>query len=290
MSRRLAIRFELNLKLLSLKTVRLFLCIFPFFTRPAIKVLGPVKGMLIMLSRRRKWKNVRSFTKYCGNPARPWRFLLHFFCQAGILRIWANLAYEFPERFRLEDMARLAELKDAFRERRGAILLGAHYGPVTENLILRREDMKVTQLVSRIMTDRRKFMSQALLSRQVRFFDLEMKAVPCGSEVSLIRALRNGELIGMFIDNPAGISESPVEFLGKQLRLSRFPFKLSLRYGSPLFVMLAERDRKDGYIYRLTRLSFSTVEEGLNKYLALLEKNIRCDPFLWSSLPDFMEW
>jgi lauroyl/myristoyl acyltransferase len=112
------------------------------------------------------------------------------------------------------------------------------------------------------------------------------------SERALVRHVINGGAVLIYIDFPLEKGKSyEMNFLGYPIKFSAFPFKMALRYNIPLFFSFVS-ERKDGS-YRLSVIpsgNFSTPEEGLSKYIQMLQAVIKENPFMWKWTPSFAEW
>lgn len=111
-----------------------------------------------------------------------------------------------------------------------------------------------------------------------------------GPLVDLIRALRQGEAIGLALDRDATDSGRLVEFFGKPAKLPDGAVRLALRTGAPVLVCLTRRLPRCRYVLQIfPPLYFSPVkqpddaliESAMRQVLRVAEEEMRKDPSQW---------
>lgn len=288
----------MSLRALSHQALILAVRISPF-KKSTIEVLIRVAALRILLSRKRlSWDQIAGFTKLIGVDDTGWRFAYRYFVDQARLGAWNHLYYEFPRQLdEYMSIEGLAALKETTRAGRGAILVGAHYGPKLTTFLLRQHGIDARplvsdQLITRGLTGtelRHRFGS----SRRRKFFSQEMRPIEANrSERELVRHVREGGVALLLIDYPRPtVGGAPVSLFGQPRRLHYFPFKLALNYGLPVFFYFYERISEGGYRLRLTPAGdFATPAAGAADYAQHLEEHVRTHPFApMSFIRSFLE-
>ncbi len=285
-------RLVVNFKLFIFKVYGAVICRVPC-RGPLIEVVGIVMGSISMFLHTGQWKMIGQFSHRVGRNQRRWLFIVKYFIQKGKDLAWEVSGYEGPL-----DPAEYASIEgkelldESLRAGRGAILLGAHYGPslYLHTLHCGSIDAKVLVAPGRVeYWDRFATLGAKWLQRRMFAF-LGSKSLVAGrEEKALVSHLRAGGAAFMDIDNPGPRAEGrTVRFLGIDISPHYFPFELALRYRSPVFFCLFEKDSRKPYRFRIVPCgSFSSALEGFRKYAAFLEERVRSCPFMWSFVPHF---
>ena len=180
---------------------------------------------------------------------------------------------------------------DAVRERRGAVLVTAHFGRLELlNHFLTQFGLPITLPVEHLRPRRLFELIFALRSfRGVQLVPHDAALRTC------LRALRRGELVALFAEwDPSGHG-APVQFFGATARFPQGPAFLALRSGAPLFVGLALPgngvDRHVGWVeLLLERPPAGDFEHDLRevsqRIATSLERHIGQDPGRWVMFHD----
>jgi predicted LPLAT superfamily acyltransferase len=185
------------------------------------------------------------------------------------------------------------------RERRGAILLGAHLG----SFDMARElagaydlVLNVAMYTANAERINRFFERQAPESR-VRVLRLDPNSVRAGFEIKA--CLDRGELVGILADRiPAGGRERPflVDFLGRRAPFPSSPFRLACLLGCPTYLALCVRTGHSRYETFVEPLSEGRIlpraerekgaEEIARAYVRRLEETCLRFPAQWFNFYD----
>ena len=130
------------------------------------------------------------------------------------------------------------------RERRGALLLGAHLGSYDMPRQLAGDYGLVLNAVMFTAHAERinRFFEQLDPGSRVRVLSLEPGSLRTAFEVKA--CLDRGELVGILADRvPAGSSETPIllDFLGREMAFPLSPFRLACMLGCPVLLSLCLR-------------------------------------------------
>ncbi len=114
-----------------------------------------------------------------------------------------------------------------------------------------------------------------------------MKVISPGAPVKhIIRAIRDGELIGLISDQDAGSRGVFVDFFGRKASTTRGAAELTLKYGTPVMVSMTVRTSPGRYetIYRDVEVrEDDTVESLTQRYNRVIEDCVRLYPeqYFW---------
>jgi Kdo2-lipid IVA lauroyltransferase/acyltransferase len=117
--------------------------------------------------------------------------------------------------------------------------------------------------------------------------ELNMSIIGTGAPVKqLVRALRNGEVVGLISDQNAGKRGVFVPFFGRPASTTRGAAELALRYGAPLLACMTVRLRQGKYktlVRDVEIRSDDTVESLTARYTKVMEDIIRLYPeqYFW---------
>ena len=275
-----------------LKTLLLKIAVFVIrispFKKFTIEVLIRFAALRIFLSRKRcPWHQIVGFAKLNGVTDTGWHYAYRYFVEQARCSTWSHLYYELPDRLsKYISIEGLAELKEATRQGRGAVLIGAHYGPSVATFLLQQEGVVVRPVVGNqlllkgpniphfwrhLASSRR----DTFLGQEMEFFDAKK------SERDLVRYVRQGGVVSMLIDYPRPqVGGEPIRLFGQPLNLYYFPFKLAQKYGIPIFFHVFEITPGGGYRLRLTPAGeFSTPAAGTADYAHHLEQHVQTYPY-----------
>lgn len=181
------------------------------------------------------------------------------------------------------EVVNMRRIEDAAKSLRGTVLLTAHFG-----------DWELSSLVSAM-----KGFPITVLAREQKMKRLNellnrlreskgCKVVRKGLSTKLIfRELYKNNMVGMLSDQDAGRSGTFVEFFGRPTSAHIGPFEMAKRTGSIMLPNFIVRER--GPFHKLyledyieTRdMPESSLKEGLQRYMSLLERYIRQYPDQW---------
>lgn len=265
----------------------------------SLELLSFCSGLWILCRQTaRERKFIVGFAKIAGNKVPSWLYILKYCVQAGRNRIWnETLFFEVQHGLKKYFTFEGREGLEESLKRRGAVLLGAHYGPRLHLFLFHQMKLEVRHLVERAFYDQQQNLVQSAgrcsLSKKARFFkEFRHCLVVKGSERELVGHLKKGGAVSMFIDFPNRNAESSVtDFFGFPMRFHKFPFRLALEYEVPVFFYFLTRTRMGGYqLSFVPSGTFSTPDEGIAKYASFFQSKIMASPSLWNNLPGLLKW
>ena len=185
------------------------------------------------------------------------------------------------------------------REKRGAILLGAHLGSFDMSRTLaRRYGLALNAVMYTEHAERINRLFEDLdPESRLRVIGLDPTSVRAGFEIR--SCLERGELVGMLADRvPAGLPEAPIliDFLGRTVPFPRSPFELACLLGCPVLVSLCVRVGDDRYRTTVELLTeggrvprgerAGRAEELARAYARRLEEACLRHPYQWFNFYD----
>jgi Kdo2-lipid IVA lauroyltransferase/acyltransferase len=177
-------------------------------------------------------------------------------------------------------------LKNAYEKRKGLLVLTAHFGnwELLGGCIAVQFGIPLNGIAK---TQSNRLVNRSIDERRLRFGN---KVVPMETSLrEVMRALRNGEAIGIVADQAAPKENVPVEFFGTMVPTHQGPSVFSLKMGSPLVAVFSVR-RPDGsydaYVEEvpaadLTEYTEENVTELTKRHVKVTEKYIRRFPDQW---------
>ncbi|MEE9613598.1 MAG: hypothetical protein V3W31_01420, partial [Thermodesulfobacteriota bacterium] len=214
----------------------------------AIRLMGLISGLLALVCNIKRWSGVSAFASHTGSAAPRWRYILRYFVQTATDRVWGLALYEaspeLAEGIRIEGRE---PLERAVSEGKGAVVVGAHYGPMLYVFMLNTLGLDVKQLIGKRFfkkaADISRLVPGRLLSKKfLAMADTERSLMAKGGERGIVEHIKGGGVAFMDIDTPAQSRKAArAEFFGMPMRFSRFPFRLALAYDAPLFFTLFEK-------------------------------------------------
>lgn len=213
---------------------------------------------------------------------------------ALVRRVFVEQARNYFEVFRIprtspdDLLARIRvtgweHLERAHAGGRGVIVASAHLGPIS--LVGQMLVARGYQTVLPVETEHTEF--QRAVNRARRSLGLQL--VPTTAALAIVRALREGKIVGVLADRAVtGVGER-IPFFGRDALLPSAHVVLSLRTGAPLIPAFSGRDRG-----RLTasfepRLELPStgdrgadVREGVRRWARVLERYVRRSPEQWT--------
>jgi KDO2-lipid IV(A) lauroyltransferase len=193
-----------------------------------------------------------------------------------------------PEARTLRVPARSAEvLSEALASGRGVIYVTAHLGPWERMAsLLAREGFPITTMARESYDPRFHALVYDRLRRRRRV-DVIYRGSP-GAPTALVRALRQGRVLGFLIDLPGRLPVRPVSLLGQPSQAPMGPARLALRLGSPVVIgspMPGHDGLPEVFIAHLPTADLVAGEEGeaiLTQRMAdALSDRIRAWPTAW---------
>lgn len=172
---------------------------------------------------------------------------------------------------------------------RGAVMVGAHYGPMLDQNAIRALGLGIGAMAvvndrgRQVWSDLSNLGISVLKPASMRLADEpRLTAVAGREEKKLVKHLKNGGAVFVSDDLPQKSSGLDCRVAGLPARLSYFPFKLALRYEKPLYLTCFKRDGMRGIVWVIEKAPFfATPEEGLACYAEWLSGLVEENPYMW---------
>ncbi len=283
-----------------IKLLALCIILFPF-KASLISFVAYVRATFYFIFKYKKHKKIieiKKFAQHCGNNLPKWLYVYKFLVQRETDNLWCLLFHEVPNQLqKYISITNKELLEKALTSKKGAVLLGMHYGPAFTRFLLKRENIHIkTLILNNHFKNLKKYHSKILkplvLKKDKFSADNENYIEAVKDERKLITALKEGFPVMIYIDF-IGAYKKGIEdnFLGLPMEISSFPFKLALKYNVPVFLCSYKKPLKGAYELSFVKIEdFGSPEEGVHKYLGLIERKILVYPFMWEYVPDFLNW
>jgi len=290
-------QIALNIKSLAIRLTSIFIRIVPFEAF-FLNSLGIVSGLLLMILRVGQWREIIRFARHIGNHQPALIFLMKYFAQQGKDGVWGYAYCEAPSVLdQYVTIGNAEALRNALAGGKGAIVIGAHYGPTLYTYLFYRMHFNMKALLAKeyIMTlrDAGTLVLKPFRSKKIMFMnDSGMVLISQEQERHFVSHVKKGGLIATHLDFPGPESkETAVRFFGLSICPHVFLFRLALKYNIPVFFCPFKNMKHEGY--RLDFIpsgEYTTPEEGFKIYLSHLQARIEEYPFMWSMIPRFFQW
>ena len=258
--------------------------------RVAYGTAGWLGWLLYVLSPGLRRNYIHNMQHVLGSDAPPSQVRAH------ARRICANLIKGYYELFRLDRLSAdeilsrvkfegVAYAEEALARGRGGIVGAIHFGNV--DMVAQFPVLKgvpVTSVVEHIRPER-------LYSYVLRLRTSHgLRMVPSdGPMLSLFRALKRGELIGLACDRAAAGNVREVMFFGCPARLPQGPVEMALRTGAPLLPVRALRLPDESFKITIeppidvesTGDMEADIARGMERLVRVMERWIAANPDQW---------
>ena len=207
------------------------------------------------------------------------KYLIDFFRYARLT------PEEVRQRVSLEH---LDYLEQCVALKRGVLVLTAHFGNwELGGAAVTALGYKVNALVLPARLEKLNHMFQKQRAKRgVKLIPVNRSAV-----LSMIRCLKNGEIVAVLGDRDFTEKDDRVEFFGKPARIPRGPAWLSMKSGAPILPGFLMRQVDDTFLLRFHPPIFPEQEgseEAIrSKICRALEKEIAEQPYQWFIFDDF---
>lgn len=204
-------------------------------------------------------------------------FVFNYFLRNSYDLIFTDLIAEKPKKYLnyiyIEGKEYVRQLMD---KNTGVILLSGHFGPLFRTLLFKEVfGISVSSFAAPETIKALKNPSQTI---NKMFASAPLYAV--GEEEQFQEALLRKEWISFLNDVPVKKRGDDKYFLfGKNIYLSELPFKISLKYNIPIMFIGITMSKHQYHVSILPMDNFHTQKEGLKKYIAMVERMLRCDPY-----------
>jgi lauroyl/myristoyl acyltransferase len=242
-----------------------------------------------------KRKKTREYLRVVSGE-NPGVTVMDCFTQAGRDFVWDIVSFDSPGLIaELIDISDWLLMKNHLDEKRGAVMIGAHYGPSfnVQTYSHAGSGLNATVLLSADAAESKKNKT----AKALRFLrtrpdaeDPEPKrmALAGRQERILVEKIRAGGSVYVNSDIPRKDGGVEVEIAGQKVRLSAFAFKLAAKYKSPAYFCGSVPDESGGYRWIAEEQPyFADPEEGVRAYANWLNARIKENPALWHGLRFF---
>lgn len=226
---------------------------------------------------RKKIGNIIRYKKAIKNSQRNIVFLFNCFLNRGYDWIFPCLFAENPRKYwKYVCIDGKEYVKQLMDKDTGVILISGHFGPILQTLLFKEVFGISLSTFASAEVKKRIFNSSAKIDKIKSSFPYYV----VGEEKQFQEGLLRKEWINFLNDVPVKkrSSDNPNLF-GKDVYLSELPFKVSLKYNIPILFVGMTRIKRQYHVSILPISEFSTQREGLEKYVALLEKLLSRDPY-----------
>jgi KDO2-lipid IV(A) lauroyltransferase len=205
---------------------------------------------------------------------------------------YAHTAATFIEMFlfpdmaeRVSDMVDMSEgrvIEDAYARGRGIVFVGCHFGSWEMSGACVGALGYPLTVVAKTQSNPH---ADAWINRHRE--RLHMRVISLGAPVKhIVRALRNGEIVGLISDQDAGSRGVFVDFFGRKASTPRGAAELAMRFRSPLLIGMTARTGPGRYrsMYREVEVrADDTVEILTQRYTRVIEDIVRQypDQYFW---------
>lgn len=258
--------------------------------RRVVDGMGAMIGLPLLLSGPYRRKGVRMAKKL--QPGAPtWPHLVRFAAQTGRDIAWGAMYFEakgaLTRYMQVDDPATIQEAIDSGR---GALLIGAHYGPSLCSAIIHKLGFAVRPLAAghnvRRYREAARIGPKWLADKKSKFMADEVRAVafPANGK-EMVDHVRGGNVTVVLLDDPLATGGAQCDLFGRAVRFSCLPFKLALKYDVPVFFYYFDRPPKAGYVMRVRSCpAFASPAAGARAYATFLESIVRDAPEMWSGV------
>ena len=142
-------RLALNVKFLAIRLIGISVRVVPFKAF-LLNSLGIVIGLFFMFLKIGQWRAIKRFARHTGSPLPALLYIVKYFVQQGKDGVWGYVFCEAPSVLdQYVTTQNVEAVKDALAGGKGAIVLGAHYGPVLYTYMLDRMHFNVKTLLAK---------------------------------------------------------------------------------------------------------------------------------------------
>jgi hypothetical protein len=225
----------------------------------------------------KKIENILEYKNALKNHQKNIVFLFNYFLNKTYDRIFSHLIAENPKKYLkyvcIEGEEYVRQLMD---NNRGVILITGHFGPEFRTLLF-KEVFGIGTSV--FMSEENKIIvcnSSAQKYKIIASFPIYV----VGEESQFLEGLLRKEWI-IFLNDVSLKKRGSLNhtLFGKNIYFSELPFKLSIKYNIPILFLGTTRIKRKYYVSIFPIDEFCTQEEGLKKYIVLLERLLCHDPY-----------
>lgn len=262
-----------------------------------MRVSGSVISLRFMFLGHRDWASIRWFARHLGLPEKGWRFVRRHYREIYRNTLFSHLMAENPGQMITPDLtSELDKVLSAEGREKGILFLCAHIGPqYVMSYILSSRGLPLRPYIApthlEAVRKQNTYGSPGCQGKLIRFLG-ELDYLPVGSELALVRHLKQGGIVTFANDMPLGPGNRGCKrsFLGRQVLFSLFPFRIACDLGIPVWYFTVKKKPAAGFCMEINKLQFETPAEGLSGYVKLAEADILAAPAAWHFVPGFRNW
>ena len=230
-------------------------------------------------------ENIESIMRYkkaINNSQGNIVFLFNFFLSESYDKIFSRIIAENPKKYLqyvcIEGEEYVRQLMD---NDRGVILISGHFGPMFRTLLFK--EVFGIGVSSFAGAGAKKQICNSSEKQYKIISSFPIYAV--GEEKQFLDGLQRNEWINFLNDVSMKKRDSYQHTLfGKNIYFSEFPFKVSIKYNVPILFVGTTRIKRQYHVSIFPICEFYTQKEGLEKYIALIEKLLCRDPYAGNSI------
>jgi lauroyl/myristoyl acyltransferase len=229
--------------------------------------------------------NIIRYKKAINNSQRNVVFVYNCFLSESYNWIFRHLVAENPNKYlkyvSIEGKEYVRRLMD---KDTGVILISGHFGPMFRTLLF-KELFGIGVSSFATADNKKKYLNSPEKKNKI-ISSFPIYAV--GEEKQFQEGLLRKEWINFLNDVPVEKRGSHnYTLFGKNIYLSEFPFKVSLKYNIPILFVGTTRIKRQYHVSIMPMNEFHTQGEGLEKYIALLETLLCRDPYAGSFIAEY---
>ena len=216
-----------------------------------------------------RWKLIARFARHTKSTIPAWLYVIKYFVQTGADTAWTIFYYEANSSVkRYITIKNKKLLQSALAEGNGVMLLAAHYGPKLYGMMLHEMNIEFKYLVN--FQEWNNYLSKIVIKplscKQFLFVENSQRYLTAHkSEKEFVRHVKSGGVVSMQIDQSSKKRrEERIDFFGFPIDFSYFPFKLSLKYKTPILFYFFTKEKKwrIPIMFRSFRKLFNTGRRG----------------------------
>jgi len=241
---------------------------------------------LLTLSEAKHWKKNTAFLRLIRPDQPPFLSWLKFYYHQSRIAVWQKLIYDaFSKTLRHNDFSKTDALLQKKDEGKGLLLLGLHYGTMCSAYLLNQYNLSpvILSLPGNI-PDISNVKKPERLSNDLLFKGTYKGFCFTGTEEKkFIEKMKEGNPGMIMTDVAPGNNRITTPCLGIDYPINRFPFKLALHNAFPVWVIWFSAIKGKGFKLNATELSFTSEQQGIEQYAAVLSDVVNQNPYLWHS-------
>jgi len=224
----------------------------------------------------KKIKNFLRYQKAMKNSQNSVIFIFNFFLGANYNWLFKDLIAENPKKY-LQYVCIEGEghVKKLMERDTGVLLVTGHFGPFFLTLLFKEFFSIRTSSFASVRN--KKIFTTSFEKRNKIISSNPIYAV--GEETQMQEGLLKKQWINFYNDVPVAKRGSlSYTLFGKNVYMSELPFKISLQYNIPILFIGITKNKLQYHVSITPLDDFDTQQEGLGKYVALIETLLCRDP------------